>query len=102
MKIGDQIVSDRETGDWTLSSTALSLLRTIEKDYEKDEFSKGTLETAKAIVKSKAFSIVGGGETVEFLNRMGLTPKFSHVSTGGGAMLQFLGGEKLPGLEVLE
>lgn len=69
---------------------------------EKDEFSKGTIEIAKAIIKSKAFSVAGGGETVEFLNRKGLASKFSHVSTGGGAMLQFLGGEKLPGLEVLE
>ena len=69
---------------------------------EKNEFLNGTLEVAKAIVKSRTFSVAGGGETVEFLNRMGLTSKFSHVSTGGGAMLQFLGGEKLSGLEVLE
>jgi len=43
LKIGDQIVSNMATGDWTLSSTALSLLRTIEKDYEKDEFSNPIL-----------------------------------------------------------
>lgn len=43
LKIGDQIVSDKSTGDWTLSSTALSLLRTIEKDYEKDDYSNQLL-----------------------------------------------------------
>jgi len=68
---------------------------------EKEKFSKGSSEIAKAIIDSKAFSVVGGGETVEFLNRLGLASKFSHVSTGGGAMLAFLAGEKLPGLEAL-
>ena len=68
---------------------------------EDEQFSKGTAEIAKAIVESGAFSIVGGGETVEFINKLGLAEKFSHVSTGGGAMLAFLSGEKLPGLEAL-
>ncbi|MDP2864108.1 MAG: phosphoglycerate kinase, partial [bacterium] len=57
---------------------------------------------AKAIIESGAFSIIGGGETIEFINRIGLVDKFSHVSTGGGAMLAFLAGEKLPGIEVLK
>ncbi len=69
---------------------------------EKEEFSKGTKELAEAIVKSSAFSIIGGGETVEFINKLGLTEKIGHVSTGGGAMLEFLSGNKLPGLEALE
>jgi len=69
---------------------------------EKKEFQIGTVEIAKAIIKSKAFSIVGGGETAEFLNRIGLVNKFNHVSTGGGAMLAFLSGEKLPGIEALK
>jgi len=69
---------------------------------EKEEFAKGTLEIAKAIAKKWfCFSVVGGGETVEFLSRVGLIKKFDHVSTGGGAMLQFLSGERLPGLEAL-
>ncbi len=68
---------------------------------EKDEFSKGTLEVANAIIQSKAFSIAGGGETIGFLNRMNLTSKFNHVSTGGGAILSYLSGEDLPGLKVL-
>ncbi len=62
----------------------------------------GTLAIAKAIAKNKkAVSIVGGGETVECLEKFGLADSFTHVSTGGGAMLEFLGGGKLPGLEVL-
>ena len=69
---------------------------------EEEEFSQGTAEIAKAIAASQAFSVVGGGETVEFIAKLGLTEKFGHVSTGGGAMLAFLSGEKLPGLEALE
>lgn len=63
---------------------------------------KSTLALAKGVAKLKgAHSIVGGGETVEFLEKHSLVGKFSHVSTGGGAMLAFLGGEPMPGLEVL-
>lgn len=62
----------------------------------------GTLAIAKAIAKNtKATSIVGGGETVECLEEFDLTDSFTHVSTGGGAMLSFLGGEAMPGLDVL-
>lgn len=68
---------------------------------EEEQFSKGTKELAEAIIKSGAFSVVGGGETVEFINRIGLIDKFSYVSTGGGAMMSFLAGEKLPGLKAL-
>jgi len=69
---------------------------------EREEFSKGTRKIARAIIKSGAFSVIGGGETVEFLNKIGLIDKFNHVSTGGGAMLAFLSGEKLPGIEALK
>ena len=69
---------------------------------EEEEFTKGTAEIAQAIAQSKAFSVVGGGETVEFITKLGLVEKFSHVSSGGGAMLTFLSGDKLPGLEALK
>ena len=69
---------------------------------EEKRFLKGTEEIAKAIIKSGAFSVVGGGETVEFINKIGLIDKFNHISTGGGAMLEFLSGEKLPGIESLK
>lgn len=60
-----------------------------------------TERIAQGIIDSEAYCVVGGGDTVEFLNEKGLLDKFSFVSTGGGAMLAFLSGEKLPGLEVL-
>lgn len=69
---------------------------------EEKKYAKGTLALANAIIKSGAFSVVGGGETVEFLERQGIIDKFSHVSTGGGAMLSYLAGDKLPGLESLK
>ena len=69
---------------------------------EEKKYQKGTREIAKAIVDSGAFSVIGGGDTVEFINKIGLIEKFNHVSIGGGAMLAFLAGEKLPGLEILK
>ena len=67
----------------------------------KDGFA-GTLAIARAIAKNtSAVTIVGGGETVECVEEFGLTNRFTHVSTGGGAMLALLSGEALPALEVL-
>lgn len=71
-------------------------------EIEKEEFSKGTEEVARAIIESNAFSVVGGGDTVKFINKLGLREKFNYVSTGGGAMMTFLSGEPLPGLAALE
>jgi 3-phosphoglycerate kinase len=70
--------------------------------FEVEAFAFGTKAIAEAIVGSAAYSIVGGGETVAYLEKIGLVDKFSFVSTGGGAMLEFLAGEKLPGLTALE
>lgn len=69
---------------------------------EEEESEKGTRIIAQAIVKSSAYKIAGGGDTVEFLQKLKLTDKFDFISTGGGAMLAFLSGETLPGLEALE
>jgi len=69
--------------------------------FEDKEYVKGTLAIAKAIIESGAYSVVGGGETVEFIQKQGIIDKFSHVSTGGGAMLAYLAGEELPGLVAL-
>jgi phosphoglycerate kinase len=67
-----------------------------------DFFDLGTREIAKAVVSSNAYTIVGGGDTVAFLKKERLLSKFNFVSMGGGAMLEFLAGEKLPGIKVLE
>lgn len=61
----------------------------------------GTVEVAHAIVQSGAYCVVGGGDTLEVLKKAGLLGSFGFVSTGGGAMLSLLSGEKLPGLEAL-
>ncbi len=69
---------------------------------EEKEFEKGNLAIAKAIVANKkAETITGGGETIMFLKKYKLDTKFSFISTGGGAMLEFLAGKKLPGIEAL-
>ncbi len=69
---------------------------------EKPAYTKGSIAIARAIGKNKkAFSISGGGETVMFLKQYKLDKNFSFISTGGGAMLDFLAGKKLPGIEAL-
>jgi phosphoglycerate kinase len=69
---------------------------------EEERFQKGTKEIAKAIIESGAFSVVGGGETIEFINKLSWADKFGHLSTGGSALLSYLAGEKLPGIEALK
>src|SRR3989344_420016 len=68
---------------------------------EDPQYTHGTRAIAKAIIERGAYSVVGGGETVEFLHKEGILGKFSHVSTAGGAMLEFLSGQQLPGLKAL-
>jgi phosphoglycerate kinase len=69
---------------------------------EEEEFQKGTEILAQGIVRIPAFTIVGGGDTIGFLKKKNLLKEFSFASIGGGAMLEFLAGEKLPGLVVLK
>ena len=72
--------------------------------FEMPMFAKGTLEVARAVAAATdagATSIVGGGDSVAAIHQCGLAEKISHISTGGGASLEFLGGRKLPGVEAL-
>jgi len=71
-------------------------------NIENPEFATGTRAIANAIIKSGAFCVVGGGQTIAFLRKEGILEKFGHASTAGGAMLSYLAGEELPGLTALE
>jgi len=69
--------------------------------FEIDTFSAGTSELAKAVASSDATSIIGGGDLISAINKAGVADQITHISTGGGASLEFLSGKKLPGLEAL-
>ena len=71
-------------------------------NVENPAYVKGSRAIANAIMKSKAFSVAGGGDTADFLEKENLISRFEFVSTGGGAMLAFLAGEKMPALIALE
>ncbi|MCL5970692.1 MAG: phosphoglycerate kinase [Patescibacteria group bacterium] len=89
-----QIISIAETVVWNgpLGHT----------DGPTDEGKAGSRLIAEGILSSKAYSVVGGGDTLEFLKKLGKLSAFNFFSTGGGAMLAFLSGEELPGVEVLK
>lgn len=70
--------------------------------FEMDAFCKGTEAVAKAVAKSRATSIVGGGDSVAAIEKLGLAKRITHISTGGGASLKYLEGKVLPGVAALD
>ncbi|MFH1509646.1 MAG: phosphoglycerate kinase [Candidatus Nealsonbacteria bacterium] len=111
MKIVSPIdeINGKDIGDKTISlfkekilSAKTIFFNGVMGQTENNKYRKGTEDILRAIIKSGAFFVVGGGETIEFISSLGLTSKISHLSTGGGAMISFLAGEKLPGIKALD
>ena len=106
-KIGDNKILDIGSETAKMYSKIISDSKTIIWNgpmgkFEEKEYSKGTKKVAGAVAKSNGYKIVGGGDTIFALNQFGLIDKMDFVSTGGGSMLEFLSGKKLPGLKALE
>jgi len=70
--------------------------------FEKPEYAVGTFELAKAVAATSAMKVVGGGDTVSAIQQSGTAASFDHLSTGGGAVLEYLEGKGLPGIEILK
>jgi len=106
-KIGDNKILDIGPETAKLYSKIISDSKTIIWNgpmglFEKNEFALGTKAIVKAVAKSEEYVIIGGGDTIAAVDKFGDLKKVDYVCTGGGAMLEFLAGKKLPGIEALE
>jgi phosphoglycerate kinase len=70
--------------------------------FEMDAFAQGTIGVAQAVAEVQGTTIIGGGDSVAAVTRAGVADRMTHISTGGGASLEFLGGRTLPGVTALE
>jgi phosphoglycerate kinase len=111
LKVGDAAIGDRlgvDIGPETASQYA-ALLRDAKTVvwngpmgvFEIDDFAKGTNAVAQAVANVKGITIIGGGDSISAITKAGVADRISHISTGGGASLEFLGGRTLPGVAAL-
>ena len=70
--------------------------------FEENDFSKGTNEIYKCLKDNNVKTLVGGGDSAASVHHLGYKDDFFHISTGGGATLEYLSGKKLPGIEIIE
>jgi phosphoglycerate kinase len=104
--IDDRMGLDIGPGTVTAYADALRDARTVIWNgpmgvFEIDQFAQGTMGVAQAVADVKGTTIIGGGDSVAAIHKSGLADRVTHISTGGGASLEFLGGRQLPGVEVL-
>jgi phosphoglycerate kinase len=96
--IGPKTIDNYET---TIDNSATIFWNGPMGVFERDVFAKGTMAVAHAIAESGAFSVIGGGDSAAAVNKAGVETKITHISTGGGASLQMVEGQPLPGIEAL-
>ena len=111
LDIGDPAIGDRmgvDIGPKTIEhySTMIRDAKTVVWNgpmgvFEKPAFANGTNAVARVVAGVKGTTIVGGGDSIAAINQAGVADRITHISTGGGASLEFLGGRKLPGVEAL-
>jgi len=104
--IGDRMGLDIGPGTIAAYAAALADARTVVWNgpmgvFEIDAFARGTIEVARAVAGVKGTTIIGGGDSIAAIKKAGVADRVTHISTGGGASLEFLGGQTLPGVAVL-
>jgi phosphoglycerate kinase len=111
LAVGDEAIGDRmglDIGPETVKTyrEVLAGAKTVIWNgpmgvFEIDAFANGTIEVAKAVAAVKGTTVIGGGDSIAAVAKAGVTDRITHISTGGGASLEFLGGRSLPGVEAL-
>jgi phosphoglycerate kinase len=111
LDVGDPVIGDRmglDIGPKTIATyrSIIAGARTVAWNgpmgvFEIDAFATGTIEIARAVAEVKGTTVIGGGDSIAAVAKAGVTDRITHISTGGGASLEFLGGRQLPGVVAL-
>jgi phosphoglycerate kinase len=111
LDVGDPAIADRmglDIGPRTIATyrNIITGAKTVTWNgpmgvFEIDQFAKGTIDVARAVAEVKGTTVIGGGDSIAAVAKAGVTDRITHISTGGGASLEFLGGRKLPGVVAL-